>query len=330
VKIAALSAQEIEEAAESEAESSPLQPAPMLRVPVEPLGRRVLAKIIEFFLAFSAISNSKRLFARSPEENLSALNGIRVLSMLWIILGHTVLFSANLVLNIQYVLEHVIGSWAFMLIPGAEFSVDTFFYMSGFLVAYLTLKTLDTKKTLNWGLFYFHRVWRIIPPLLMMILVVWKVAPLFGNGTLLSSWIFGPKRPKSIFCSTSRPFLGCIRSHAATVRKLVVGYPAPYVTNVISNSIFTFLTLGSNRYTKFLSGFRFYLRWLDLVPCQRYAVLLDQPSYPLLVLEEAQIWSSSSCPDDRCLFSGERNHQCSRELLCESLKSRPSVDRQNL
>lgn len=143
---------------------------------------KIVAKLTEFLLAFSVISNATRLFAASPEKNLSSLNGIRVLSMLWIIVGHTVLFSSSLVLNIQYVMEHVIGSWLFMLIPGAEYSVDTFFYMSGFLVSYLTLKTLETKQRLNWALFYFHRVWRIIPPLAMMMLVYWKVAPLFGNG----------------------------------------------------------------------------------------------------------------------------------------------------
>lgn len=146
------------------------------------LGGKALRKLREVFLAFSVISNSEKLFAASPEKSLGSLNGIRVISMIWIILGHTVLFSSSLVSNIQYVLEYVVGSWAFMLIPGAEFAVDTFFYMSGFLVSYLTLKTLESKKSLNWGLFYFHRVWRIVPPLFVMMLVMWKIAPILGNG----------------------------------------------------------------------------------------------------------------------------------------------------
>ncbi len=42
--------------------------------------------------------------------------------------------------------------------PAAEFSVDSFFWLSGFLVTYLTVNELKTKKRVNWVLYYFHRV----------------------------------------------------------------------------------------------------------------------------------------------------------------------------
>lgn len=42
--------------------------------------------------------------------------------------------------------------------PGAEFSVDSFFWLSGFLVTYLTVQELQKKKRVNWFLYYFHRV----------------------------------------------------------------------------------------------------------------------------------------------------------------------------
>ncbi len=50
------------------------------------------------------------------------------------------------------------SSYAFQVIMNAVPSVDTFFLLSGCLLAYLTLKELDkTKGKLNWIMYYVHR-----------------------------------------------------------------------------------------------------------------------------------------------------------------------------
>ena len=46
-------------------------------------------------MCFSALTNGRKLLtvqAAGPHSNLAALNGIRVLSMFWVILGHSHLF----------------------------------------------------------------------------------------------------------------------------------------------------------------------------------------------------------------------------------------------
>jgi peptidoglycan/LPS O-acetylase OafA/YrhL len=53
------------------------------------------------------------------------------------------------------------ASYAFQAVSNAFPSVDTFFLLSGVLLAYLTLKELDrTKGRINWAMFYIHRYLR--------------------------------------------------------------------------------------------------------------------------------------------------------------------------
>ena len=52
-------------------------------------------------------------------------------------------------------------SYAFQAVLNGFPSVDTFFVLSGVLVAYLLLKELDkTKGRVNWIMFYVHRYLR--------------------------------------------------------------------------------------------------------------------------------------------------------------------------
>ena len=51
--------------------------------------------------------------------------------------------------------------FTFLAIINGTLSVDTFFFLSGFLVAYMTLKHLKKGNgRINWFLYYFHRFWR--------------------------------------------------------------------------------------------------------------------------------------------------------------------------
>jgi len=92
--------------------------------------------------SFSVTHNWSRLAVPVP-GSLNALNGLRVMSMFWIILGHTGVFMVNTGIdNIEYAVEHVAGRWGFQFIPAGEFAVDSFFYLSAFLTTYFTLQTL--------------------------------------------------------------------------------------------------------------------------------------------------------------------------------------------
>lgn len=68
------------------------------------------------------------------------LNGIRSLAMFWVIYGHAMSMSVGYSENILTIQKHVLDNWKFLTVSGGLYSVDTFFFVGGFLVAYAFLK----------------------------------------------------------------------------------------------------------------------------------------------------------------------------------------------
>lgn len=112
---------------------------------------------------FSALNNGRKLLSMKVNPGggtLTCLNGMRVLSTLWVVIGHTWTYISIYTHNANSVKEDGM-SWWFQGIGNATVSVDTFFFMSGLLVCYLLLKELDRSKgKFNVGLFYLHRYLR--------------------------------------------------------------------------------------------------------------------------------------------------------------------------
>lgn len=89
---------------------------------------------------FALQSTVGALLAADRAGPLAALNGVRVLSMSLVILGHTLFFGLTPgYINMQFY-PAALADPAWQVIPSAEFAVDTFFALSGFLAAYLLLK----------------------------------------------------------------------------------------------------------------------------------------------------------------------------------------------
>ncbi|KAK0053766.1 nose resistant to fluoxetine protein 6 [Biomphalaria pfeifferi] len=140
----------------------------------------------QILLSFSVYTNaSKVLNTSQPPGSLSAINGIRCLSMSWVVLGHMYVFGLTSVVNTAEELPLYMKRWTFDAISNALVSVDTFFTLSGLLVAYLTTKEMSKKGwKINWGLFYFHRFWRLTPPYMMVLVIGLGLQRFMGSGAL--------------------------------------------------------------------------------------------------------------------------------------------------
>jgi peptidoglycan/LPS O-acetylase OafA/YrhL len=101
--------------------------------------------VYELTKCFSALETLERLCSDRTTGNFKALNGLRTLSCCYIILGHAFLvfgLESNPV-NFYPTLIGFLQSFDAMVIIGAFCSVDTFFFISGFLCAYTMLRKLE-------------------------------------------------------------------------------------------------------------------------------------------------------------------------------------------
>ncbi|CAL8083377.1 unnamed protein product [Calicophoron daubneyi] len=111
------------------------------------------------------------------EHPLTCLDGIRFLSMAWIIFGHFLMFSIFSTNNLLSFANKVLNRWTFQVLVNATYSVDTFFFMSGLLSVYLTLngyrKTQGWRQKMRfWVVYVVHRFVRLTP-LYMFLLITY-------------------------------------------------------------------------------------------------------------------------------------------------------------
>eukprot|EP01094_Clydonella_sp_ATCC50884_P015842 TRINITY_DN2650_c0_g1_i1.p1 TRINITY_DN2650_c0_g1~~TRINITY_DN2650_c0_g1_i1.p1 ORF type:complete len:745 (-),score=230.49 TRINITY_DN2650_c0_g1_i1:1000-3093(-) len=140
---------------------------------------------IKLLLAFAPMYNFERLMSVPPgNQHLRPLNFLRVLSISMVILGHSFYFWTSIgVTDIESV-ESFVKSIGFQPLIALTYSVDQFLMLGGLLVAYLFLKTAATSRVnfMTWFMYYFHRVFRLTPAMMMALLVWWQVAPYLGSG----------------------------------------------------------------------------------------------------------------------------------------------------
>ena len=118
-----------------------------------------------FFLNFGLYANTKRLFNTNPPkgDHLSCLDGIRFLSISWVMLGHILSGTMDVFPTSNISSLDISQRFEAQAVLNAFVSVDTFFLMSGCLISYLMLKELEkTKGRVNFLVMYIHRYLRYV------------------------------------------------------------------------------------------------------------------------------------------------------------------------
>ena len=129
------------------------------------------SRIGKTLLSFSIARNLRKLFYTPQKETdfLSVMNGVRVISMAYIILGHWHEIVPSLPLKNSDSIPELVQEMYTSVVSGGFYSVDVFFYFSAFLGAYLMVLKFENSRKINFAMVYFHRLFRLVPTLLLFI-----------------------------------------------------------------------------------------------------------------------------------------------------------------
>ncbi|XP_062544956.1 LOW QUALITY PROTEIN: nose resistant to fluoxetine protein 6-like [Armigeres subalbatus] len=146
-------------------------------------------KIDPLFSSFSLLANVRSILHLVPRVKnaqssmIDCAHGIRSLSMIWIIVLHVHDMSNTVPWENNPAREEYLRSFvASVLHYSGMLAVDTFFVLSGMLVAMSMLRELDKKGKINPLMLYLHRYIRITAPLAALILFVVSFAAYMGEG----------------------------------------------------------------------------------------------------------------------------------------------------
>jgi len=144
---------------------------------------------------FSLTTNLKKFCEIRSGTATSCLDGIRVFSMCWVVMGHTLVWPLNSgapgYTNPGDIVpffksDALTGTFTGQAILSAEFSVDSFFFMSGFLATYIGIKKiggLGKWTPLKAAPFmYIDRWLRLTPVYLFVLLTYTYLLPALSSG----------------------------------------------------------------------------------------------------------------------------------------------------
>lgn len=139
--------------------------------------------------SWKSFSNPKQM-----NENLKMFHGMRVISNLIIIFGHTYQQVITTMTDFQYFLQVEVKTPIFTFINSTFFSVDLFFFLSGFLLAYVIadpgkLKYFKFTRPAVLLMTVAHRLFRLWPVLIIVTLAFWKITQYTGSGPLWGIYI---------------------------------------------------------------------------------------------------------------------------------------------
>lgn len=144
--------------------------------------------IVRYLLrTFNPARNLEQTLETSPEDGniLHAIHGIRTFTMFWVILSQTYVSIDIMILSNLIEYEKFAKSWIGLLINNGASAVDTFFLLTGVLLAYHIIRDVDQRgsKSFSAATIIFRRILRFLPSM-MVVLGITIIYPLLNEGPL--------------------------------------------------------------------------------------------------------------------------------------------------
>ena len=137
----------------------------------------------KFIRIFSTTEAMKVLLKTRENNDLGLFNGLRIISFVFVIYGHTLLIKLSTsLINIEEIGSAFKNWWGVLAYTGF-FAVDVFFFISGFILSYFILiELVKSEGKLRWIMLYVHRIIRILPALAIAIGISnYVIPPLFSG-----------------------------------------------------------------------------------------------------------------------------------------------------
>lgn len=166
---------------------------------------------MKILMAFSIRLNGRWLFQTrdhnernsNSSKRITCLYGIKALTMIWVIVGHSYIFCSPHISNLLFVANVLPRNFFAQLLLNASLSVDTFFMISGLLTSYIWCLRMSAcapekqrlDSLMKWFVFYTHRLVRLLPPYALVLGFVSTWFSRLGSGP---QW--DPKRIYGVQC----------------------------------------------------------------------------------------------------------------------------------
>ncbi|KAL6448100.1 hypothetical protein ACFW04_000259 [Cataglyphis niger] len=155
----------------------------------------------EALLSFSLLVNISKLCSLNVgEDTLAPIHGLKFYTMLWIILIHTCLYI-NSISDSKMFRSTAENDFFYQPIGNGTYSVDTFFFISGCLVAFLYYRTMANKKiqkktiikgchgqVLQFLAMMWYRYFRLTPVYLLMIGLIQVSTKWYYDHSIIDSY----------------------------------------------------------------------------------------------------------------------------------------------
>ena len=118
-------------------------------------------------------------------DSLEVLSAVRVMSIGWVVLGHTCINHMVTEVNSNY--DTIMEDLSYVVIYGSFYAADAFFWLSGFLMTHLFITDVNKAQDFppkKLGMFYLHKYLIVTPMFMFCLLFFWSLEVHLGSGPM--------------------------------------------------------------------------------------------------------------------------------------------------